>query len=103
MREPVQKYTRKIYRRYMEIISEKTKVSVSNGQPDVIGNIAWAEEAAEYLVWAIFGFTQNEIDEMPQAEFEHYFNEVQKMRENPLYSATSSEGSNQHWGQAVEV
>lgn len=103
MREPVQKYTRKIYRRYMEIISEKTKVSLSNGQPDVIWNIAWAEEAAEYLVWAIFGFTQDEINEMPQVEFEQYFNEVQKMREDPLYSTTSSEDSNQRWGQAIEA
>ena len=103
MKQPVQKYTRRIYRKYMEIISEKTKVSVVNGEPDVKSDIWAAEAAAEYLVWEIFGFTQEQMDEMPQAEFEQYFTEVQKMRENPLYWTTSSENSSQHWGHVVEA
>lgn len=82
LKQPISKFTRKIAWKYHKLLNSDYQVTqdpVSKEQK-VIFSLASIVDAENFLVWALFGFSPEEIDEMHTNEFDLYKTEAEKLK-----------------------
>lgn len=77
-------YTRKIDRTFTKKLFEHSSWTTmdANGKPSIVINPADMQDANDYIVMAMTGATQNDIDTMSPEEFDAILSKINKMKES---------------------